>query len=337
VKALVLCAGLGTRLRPLTETWPKPAVPLLGQPLLRYTLAALRRAGVDQLAINTHHLPAMMEATARAEAARAGCTLEVSYEPVIQGTAGGIRGLKRFLTDDVFVVWNGDILFAVNLEQEIAAHRASGAAATMVLMPMPRGETYAAVEMDPAGRIARIAGRGPGAPRTAPWHFTGVHLLSPAVFDFMSPTGEEDINRAVYPRMLEKGLWVRGAVVQAYWSDLGTPARYLGAQQDVLNGQVPLAAFPQASPFEGAAQRASAWVAPGARVDAAQVAGQSFFDRDARVDPTARVGASVYVGVGARVGAGARVNRAAVFENTELGVGEELVDAIAWGERRLPI
>jgi len=334
MKALVLGAGLGTRLRPLTDTWPKPAVPLLGQPLLRYAIAVLKRAGVDQLAINTHHLPQVMEATARAEAERAGLGLRVSHEPVIQGTGGGIRGLKGFLTDPVFVVWNGDILFGVDLAQELAAHRASGADATMLLLPMPLGETYAAVDVDPSGRVVRIAGKGAGAPKMAPWHFTGVHLLSPAVFDFMNPTGEEDINREVYPRMLERGLWVRGVVVSAPWSDLGTPARYLAAQRALLEGGFSWEAFAGASPFAAASRRGNAWVGEGARVAAAQVAGPAFVDRGAQLDAQARVGGAVYVGKGAVVGAGARLNRAAVLEGTVIPPGEELVDRIAWGGQR---
>src|SRR5690606_33587472 len=112
-------------------------------------------------------------------------------------------------------------------------------------------ERYAAVEMDPSRRIRRIAGQGPGGERLSPWHFSGVHVMSPAVFDFMSPDGAEDINREVYVRMMEEGLWIRGHLVQAYWSDLGTPARYLAAQTDLLFGQVPASAFPEAWPFTG--------------------------------------------------------------------------------------
>src|SRR4051794_31729693 len=148
MKAMILAAGLGTRLRPLTNHWPKPALPLLGQPLFRYNLAVLKRAGLTAVGINTHHLPEVMNATAQAEANRAGVALEVTHEKEIQGTGGGIRGLQTSLRDDTFVVFNGDILFALDLPPILQAHRASGAAATMVLMPMPPGEKYAAVEMD---------------------------------------------------------------------------------------------------------------------------------------------------------------------------------------------
>ncbi len=222
MKAVVLCAGLGTRLRPLTNSWPKPAMPLLGQPLLRYSLGVLRRAGAQWLGINTHHLHKIMEAVASSECRRAGIDLELTHERVIQGTAGGIRAFRKWLEDDPFLVINGDTLFSFELDPLLSAHRSSGALATMVLMSMPAGEPYAAVETDPDGRIWRIAGKGVEARQLEPWHFTGVHILNPEIFDFMSRTGPEDINREVYPRALQQGKVIRGQVVSGYWSDLGT-------------------------------------------------------------------------------------------------------------------
>ncbi len=337
MKAMILCAGLGTRLRPLTERWPKPALPFLGQPLLRYHLAVLRAAGVSAVGINTHHLPDAMEATARAECERVGLPLHVVHEPIIQGTGGGIRGLRDFLSGEDFLVFNGDILFPVDLRPVVAAHRSSGAAATMVLMPMPAGETYAAVELDAARQVRRIAGRGPGGPSLSPWHFTGVHVMSPRVFDFMTPEGPEDINRDVYVRMIEAGLPVLGQSVQAYWSDLGTPARYLATVRDVLFGQVPVAALGTASPFEEAPRGPGNWWAhPTARLGSAKVAGPAWFGAGCVLADGARVGSAVSVGPEARVGEGARLNRVAVFEGTEIAPGEELVDVLAWGQHRVP-
>lgn len=339
MRAMILCAGLGTRLRPLTNRWPKPAMPLLGQPLLRYNLAVLYRAGVRAVGINTHHLPEVMRACAESECARLGISFTSVHEPVIQGTGGGIRGLRRFLEDDHFVVFNGDILFALDLEPVIRGHRESGAGSTMVLLPMPEGEKFAAVELDAQQRVRRIAKHGPGGERLTPWHFSGVHVMSPAVFDFMSPDGEEDINRAVYIRMIEAGLSVRGAVPQSatYWSDLGTPARYLAAQSDLLFGQVPMAAFPNASPFEGMQKEgALSWRHPTASVNGAGIVGPAFIDRDAVLDPSVRIAAGAYVGAGVRVAGAARLGRCAVLEGTSVPEGEELADVVAWGTERIP-
>jgi mannose-1-phosphate guanylyltransferase len=281
--------------------------------------------------LNTHHLPEVMEAVARAEL---GGALVVSREQgEIQGTGGGIRGLKDFLRDDDFVVLNGDVLFSVDLRPVFEAHVKSGAAATMVLLPMPEGETYNAVELDAAHHVRRIAGKGPGGERLSGWHFTGVHVMSPAVFDFMAPSGAEDINRDVYVRMLEKGLTVRGHVLQArdvYWSDLGTPQRYAATHQHLLFGQVPLAPFGEHGPFAGHPRgEGNFWQHPTAKVDAdVKVAGPAFFGEGCVVEAGVRLGAAVSIGRGARVGAGARLNRVAVLEGAKVEAGAQLTDVI---------
>jgi mannose-1-phosphate guanylyltransferase len=334
MKGLVLCAGLGTRLRPLTNRWPKPAMPLLAGPLVRYAFATLARAGVTEVAINSFHLPEVMEAVARAEADAAGLPLTANREVgEIQGTGGGIRGLRAFLSGGDFVVLNGDVLFSVDLGPVLAAHRASGAAATMLLLPMPAGETYNAVEVTPEGHVRRIAGKGPGGERLSPWHFSGVHVMSPAVFDFMAPSGPEDINRDVYVRMLERGLVVHGhrlADRDVYWSDLGTSARYAATHQQLLFGQVPLGAFGERGPLGGLPRgEGNFWRHPAAVLEAdVKVSGPAWFGEGAVVESGARLGAAVSVGPGARVGRGARLNRVAVLPGASVPAGAVLEDAI---------
>src|SRR5919197_3090864 len=149
VVGMVLCAGLGTRLRPLTARVPKPAAPVCGVPLVRYALALLAHAGARRAVVNVHHLPDAMAATAEAAARAVGLDLAVSREPVIAGTGGALREAAPLLAGaDVIVVVNGDVLFDVDLAAALAAHRTSGALATMVLMPMPPGASYASVETD---------------------------------------------------------------------------------------------------------------------------------------------------------------------------------------------
>jgi mannose-1-phosphate guanylyltransferase len=315
MKALVLAAGLGTRLRPLTDRWPKPAVPLLGQPLLRYTLAVLARAGVTDVGLNTHHLAPVMRQVATEEAARFGMGLTLSHEPHIQGTAGGMRGLRRVVeAEDAFVVWNGDALFTPELGPLLAEHRASGALATLVLLPMPPGASFATVDVDAAGQVRRIAGRGPGGENLEPWHFSGVHLLSPRVFSAMAESGPEDINRDVYPRLLASGVPVRGRVVHAAWNDVGTPGRYLEAQAALLSGQMP-DVFGGASPFARASQQAGVWKSPGAQLLGTAHA-PVFLDEGAVVEPGAEVGPNVFVGRGVLVPQGARIAHAALLEGS---------------------
>jgi mannose-1-phosphate guanylyltransferase len=317
LRGFVLAAGLGTRLRPLTDDYPKPAVPFLGPPLLRRTFAVLARAGVDRVALNTHHLPEAMERVAREEGARRRLPVTTVHEPVIQGTGGGLRGLARALPgDEVVVAWNGDILFAPDLEELVIRHRASGAAATMLLLPMPAGRSYGVVEVDREGLVRRIGpARAMPEPGCTAWHFSGVHLLSPPVFGAMSPKGPEDINRDVYSRLFAAGV-VRGVVVGAPWSDLGSPGAYLEAQADVLLGRVPDPLGAE-SPLAVRA-RLEALVEPGARVH-----------------PSAELAPDVFVAAGVEVPAEACIARSALLPGATVAVGERVEDEIRWSGRSL--
>jgi mannose-1-phosphate guanylyltransferase len=273
-----------------------------------------------------------MERTARAELTH----LAVSHESgEIQGTGGGIRGLKAFLSGgDDFVVLNGDVLFAVDLKPVIDAHRASGAAATMVLLPMPEGEKYNAVELDAARSVRRIAGLGPGGDKLSSWHFTGVHVMTPRVFDFMSPSGAEDINRDVYVKMIERGFTVRGHVLEGkhvYWSDLGTPQRYLATHEHLLFGQVPQDVFGDRGPFSGheRIEGLNGWKHATARLhEDVKFAGPAFFGAGCEVAQGVRLGAAVSIGANARVGQGARLNRVAVLPGATVEAGASLSDVI---------
>ncbi len=330
---MVLCAGLGTRLRPFTNVWPKPAMPLLGQPLLRYAFSSIEQAGIREVGINTHHLASVMQATAEFEAALFNFTLRISHEPVIMGTGGGIRGLGSFLREGTSVIINGDALFAVDLAPIIKAHEASGAVATMVLMPMPEGETFAAVEMDADGFVRRIAGKGPGAPKTSSWHFTGVHVLSPGVFDAMTPEGPEDINREVYVRLLERGAKIRGHVVDSprtLWSDVGTPKRYLEAQAAILSRRFSLEPFGSANPLATVErhEKLNAWVANDVSLGDARMSGPAWIGAGAKLGRGVRLGAFVSIGTGATIGDGAQLNRVAVLDGAAVGVGTLVEDSI---------
>ncbi len=323
MKAVILCAGLGTRLRPLTERWPKCGIPLLGQPLFRYNLALLKGAGVTEVGINVHHLPAQMERIAQAECERAGIALTTSREAVLLGTGGGLRGFKRWLGGKPFIVLNGDVLFAVQLRPLFERHVQDGRLATMVLTPMPPNEKFASVEVDGGGRVWRIGGRG--RPGTAPeplraCNFASVQLLSPAIFDFMSPDGPEEIFTDVYARLWASGLEVQARVVEgAYWADLGTPRRYLDAAFDLLTGKVPLSLFPGGSPFERGRELApSVWAAPDAGCEG-EIRGPS------------------YLGVGSRVALGASLERVVLEEGAQVAAGERLTELVAWEGVRLSL
>lgn len=331
MKAMVLCAGFGTRLRPLTDKLPKPLVPLCGVPLLKYNFALLQTAGVREVVVNTHHLGVEMEKGALRIAAELGLALQVSREEKhILGTGGGVRRALSMLGDGTFFLLNGDMIFDLDLTAALAAHRAAKAVATMVLAPYPRGATYGAVEVDKDFNVRRIAGRGalpePGLTRM---HFTGVHIAEPELAARL-PEGESDINRTAYVRLIHEGKKVHGHLQSGYWGDLGAPRSLLRANLDVLEGRVPLERFrPGADPFAGLEKRApGVFVHPSAKVDVELTAPVMIRER-AQVAAGARIGKGVVLGAGVRVDAGAEVERSTVWDSTHIAPGERVIDQVA--------
>ena len=338
VVGMVLAAGLGTRLRPLTDLLPKPAVPVAGLPLVEFALARLRAAGARRVVVNVHHLAPEMERVATVAAGAAGVEVAISREPVIAGTGGALREARPLLAGaEAIVLWNGDILFDVDLAAVLAAHREGRALATLVLAPMPEGARYATVDVDRDMAVRRIAGNGPGGDALLPLHFTGVHVLSPALLDHVPAIPFAcDVNRLVYPPLLASGR-VRAVVAGGYWNDLGTPGRYLQANLDLLSGEAPVT-LPGADPFAGVEARgARVFVARGASVDpSARLLGPVLVGPGAVVEAGSVVGPGAVLGEGSRVERGASVERAVVWSGTVIGPGEALCRAVATGSLRVP-
>ncbi|HEY0839382.1 MAG TPA: sugar phosphate nucleotidyltransferase [Vulgatibacter sp.] len=305
--AMVLAAGLGTRLRPLTERIAKPALPLFGTTLLGNNLALVKRAGCDEVVVNAHHLPQTVAAAAREAAAALGLRLHLSFElPEVRGTGGALVAARPLLDrGEPFLLVNGDVLTDVDPRPAIAAHFASGADTTMVLRPMPEGAPFAPVEVDDRGLVARIAGLGRAVDdgeRLRPFAFTGIHVLSRVIFDVLPMEGAPCVNRQGHVALIESGRKVLGHVeAGGSWSDVGTPERYLQAHVDVLEGRCHLPGWP----FGAVEREPGVWVHP-----------------EAAVDVKAVLRSPCWIGPAARVREGAEVGPRAVLLAGSIADGE---------------
>lgn len=243
VRAMVFAAGLGTRLRPLTDLLPKPVVPLLHRPLAWYALDHLRRAGVVHAVLNTHHLGELVERELRRAPALEGLEMRFAPEPELLGTGGGVRAAVALQAravgalgdDDLVIAFNGDIFFAPDLARAVAHHRRHDAYATMILRADPAAQRYGAIEIDEAGRVRRMLGKPDGPGDLRAMMFTGVHVLSARAVADLPERG--CIVRQGYQRWLEREV-IAGYVEDGPWRDLGTPREYLAANLDLLEGRV---------------------------------------------------------------------------------------------------
>ncbi|MBI4963026.1 MAG: NDP-sugar synthase [Desulfomonile tiedjei] len=234
MKAMILAAGLGTRLRPLTFERAKPAIPLLGKPILIRLIERLIEDGATEFRINLHHLPHTIEQIFD-NPARENLSVSFSHESQILGTAGGLKANEPFFDQGTFLMVNGDIVLEFPLAEAIAFHKERAALATLVLLPQPPPYTYVPVRIDREGSLWDFKETGKrGDPRPEPYLFTGVHILEPEIFNFIPSGIFYEINDLVYPEVIRKGGKVCGFPVQGYWNDLGDPVRYLEAQRSLL-------------------------------------------------------------------------------------------------------
>jgi NDP-sugar pyrophosphorylase family protein len=225
MRAMILAAGLGTRLRPLTDTVPKPLLDVAGEPMIAFSLRLLRAAQISEVVINLHHLGEQIRSTL-GDGRAYGVHITYSDENPILDTGGAIAAARAFLADDTFVVVNADTVIDLSLQRVIDAHRRAQATATMVLRPDPEAERYGLVEIDAGNRVRRILGRPAAAEDSGPLTglmFAGVHIFEPRVFAYM-PEGVYSVTRDTYPRLLAAGEPVHAYVHDGYWRVLDTPA-----------------------------------------------------------------------------------------------------------------
>ena len=320
LRALILAAGLGTRLGPLGGERPKPLLPVCDIPLIRYAVALLAGHGVTEIAINLHWKGELIERELGTGASM-GVSITYSHEPVILGTGGGIVKLADFLTDggarDFFVV-NGKLLVDADLHALRARHERTHAVATMLVKEVPDAHKWGAIETDRDGRVLRIIGKGPSTePAAHSSMFTGVHVLSPRLVDRLPTEGESDSIRQAYLPALEAGERIEGALHAGYFHEHSTPARYLEGNLNALYGRARLRYAP--GPFIGV--DASARVSEDARVIAPVRIGAG-----ARIAAGAVIGPGVVVGAGAVVDAGVALERVVVWPNAH--VTQSVSDAI---------
>jgi mannose-1-phosphate guanylyltransferase len=300
MQAIVLVGGEGTRLRPVTDTVPKPALTLVDRPFLAYMIEWLAAHGVTEAVLACGFLPDRLR-EALGDGEHAGVKLTYVVEPDRRGTAGAIRFAAEALGDrleDRFLALNGDVLTDLDLTGLLAAHEEHGAQATIGLYPVEDSSAYGLVACDTAGAVLAFTEKS-GEPVPGQIN-AGAYVLERSVLDLI-PAGEEfSIEREVFPRLIGEGLCA--LCLDGYWMDIGTPERYLQATWDILEGRVETKVLP---------------TAPGLFVGA-----------DCAVDPTARIGPRAVVSPGCAVEAGAEVTGSVLLDGCRIGAGARVSGSI---------
>lgn len=236
MKAMILAAGLGTRLWPLTVDRTKPAIPFLNRPLIAYTIDYLKQYGVTELIINLHHEPASVRDQI-GDGSQYGVTITYSVEePEILGTSGALDKVRDQLADETFLVINGKIITDIDLSAALATHRAKKALATLVMLPNPKREKFSQIIVDDAGNYRGFGGSPDPSDTTgkAPLMFTGIHILEPGIFSYIPRGVFSDSIRDVYPQAMKAGETIAAHVAAGRWYELSTLARYVEIHREFL-------------------------------------------------------------------------------------------------------
>ena len=228
MRAMILAAGYGTRLWPLTVDRTKPAIPFLGKPLVGYVAEYLGRHGCRDIVVNLHHEPDSVRA-ALGDGTRFGVRLEYVFEEKILGTSGALDNARGLLEDETFFVVNGKIVTDIDLTRALETHRETGALATLVLLPNARRERFSVVETSNEGRILGFGGMpGPGDDeKNVPLMFTGIQILEPRIFDYIPRGVFSHSTTDVYPQAIARGERVVAHTASGRWYELSTIPRYL--------------------------------------------------------------------------------------------------------------
>lgn len=308
MKAVVLVGGEGTRMRPLTETTPKPLIPLVDRPGLDHVLDHLARHGVHEVVLSSPYLEQTFHPFIESRHGDPAITWITETEPL--GTGGAIVNALDALDDEPFFALNGDILTDLDLTAMLARHRETDASVSIALHHVDDARAFGLVITDGDGWVREFREK-PADPIPGDVN-AGTYLLDPVVLRDWVADRSISIEREIFPAVIEAGHPVVGFLADAYWMDLGTPEKYLQAHFDLLEGRVRGVSYP------------APWIAANADVDLrARLGRWVAVGAEARIGADAEVDDSV-VHPGASVAGGARVRRTVVGPGAHVGVGATL-------------
>jgi mannose-1-phosphate guanylyltransferase len=339
MKAMILAAGKGTRVRPITYTIPKPLIPILQKPVMEFLLELLRRHGCDQVVVNVSHLANEIESYFR-DGQRFGVQIAYSFEGRIVdgqlvgealGSAGGMRRIHDFYPffDDTFVVLCGDALIDLDLTAAVKMHKEKGAIATIVTktVPLEQVPSYGVVVTDETGRVKAFQEKPSVEEALSTNINTGIYIFEPEVLDYI-PSGQEyDIGGELFPKLVEMGAPFYAVPMDFEWVDIGKVPDYWHAIRSVLRGDIKNVQIP--------GKEVSPGIYAGLNVavnwDKVDIQGPVYIGGMTHIEDGAKIIGPTMIGPNCWICSGATVDNSVIFEYSRLGAGVRLVDKLVFG------
>ncbi|MBG1267676.1 sugar phosphate nucleotidyltransferase [Nostoc sp. WHI] len=340
MKAMILAAGKGTRVRPITYTIPKPMIPILQKPVMEFLLELLRQHGFDQIMVNVSHLAEEIENYFR-DGQRFGVQIAYSFEGKIDddgklvgeaiGSAGGMRRIQDFspFFDDTFVVLCGDALIDLDLTAAVKWHKAKGAIATIITKSVPKEEvsSYGVVVTDEDGRIKAFQEKPSTEEALSTNINTGIYIFEPEVFNYIPSEVEYDIGGQLFPKLVEIDAPFYAIPMDFEWVDIGKVPDYWRAIRGVLLGEIKNVQIPGHEVAPGIYTGLNVAV----NWDKVDITGPVYIGGMTRIEDGAKIVGPAMIGPNCWICSGATVDNSVIFEWSRLGPGVRLVDKLVFG------
>jgi mannose-1-phosphate guanylyltransferase len=316
MKAMVLAAGLGTRLRPLTYEITKPMVPVLDRPVMEHILDLIDRHSFDGVIANLHYFPETIREYF-------GQRISYRFEEQLLGTAGGVRACAEFFGDEPFLVISGDALTDIDLSAFAAGHLEAGGIATLAVKQVADTREYGVVLHDRDGRITGFQEKPAPEEALSDLGNCGIYMFDPSIFDYFPDRPFVDWAKDVFPALLENDVPFHIHEVREYWNDVGSLGELRQGTFDALNGELRLE-------MQGSEVQPGVTVAgPSPLREDTDVEGSMWIGHDVQIGTGVRLMGPIVLGDGARIGDGAQLRESIVFPGTEVAPESILIGAIA--------
>jgi len=305
MKAFVMAAGAGTRLRPLTYAIPKPMVPVVNKPVIYYTLENLMRHGIYNVVLNLHHYPEMIKKYFQ-DGSDIGLKITYSYEKKLLGTAGGVKKMEDYF-DTTFIVMSGDGLTDIDLTKAIKYHKSKKALATMVLKAVDTKFEYGVTLTDKSGKIQKFIEKPRWSDVFANTVNTGIYIFEPEIFKYIPGNSFYDFGMQLWPELLKKKKRIYGYVMEEYWTDVGNLVEYRQGIRDSLDGKIKIC-------IPGEQVKPGIWVGKG-----------TVIEKGVKLKAPSVIGVNCFIGKNAIIG-----EYTTIADNSKISSGANIKNSILW-------
>jgi mannose-1-phosphate guanylyltransferase/phosphomannomutase len=326
MKAFVLAAGVGTRLRPLTSNIPKPMIPILDKPVLHYTFSNLWKYGFTDACVNTYYMSDII--TDYFGKNKTGIRIEFSKEKTLLGTAGAIKKKEDFF-DDTFVVMSGDGFSDVNLKKVLEFHKKKKSLATIVLKKVLSRFEYGIAVTNKSGEIKKFVEKPSWSDVFNDEVNTGIYVFEPEIFNYIPKDTFFDFSMDLFPLMMKKGKKIFGYLMDEYWTDIGNIFEYKKGVFDVLDGKLNLDL--------GLINASGKYISKTAKIDkSVKINGPCFIGDNVTIEEKSVIKPYSVISDNVKIGKNTVIERTIIWENSIVGISAEIINSIISSNASIP-